>query len=68
MGVKALSLTGVASVRSSILPSVRPNIISAAPTERISVKFDIGDLIKICRESPNLAQIKQKYRTFYMKI
>jgi hypothetical protein len=35
--------------------------ISTAPTEQISVEFDIGDFIKICQETPNLVKIRQKY-------
>jgi hypothetical protein len=40
--------------------------ISAVPTGWISVKFDIEDSYKICRENPNLVQIGQKYLALYM--
>ena len=40
--------------------------ISAAPTRRISVKFVIGDFMKICRENLDLVKIGQK-QTLYMK-
>ena len=54
---------------SDCLSSARPSIrcISAAPTERIYVNFDISTSMKMCREIPNLAKIGQKYRTLYVK-
>jgi hypothetical protein len=39
-----------------------------APTGRISVKFFIGDFIKICEDNPKLVKIGQKYQQTYMKI
>jgi hypothetical protein len=33
----------------------------------ISVKFDIGASIKICREIPNLVEFEQKYWALYIK-
>jgi len=38
---------------------------SAAPTGRISAKFDTGDLYKTCRDKPNLVKIGRKYRALY---
>jgi hypothetical protein len=41
---------------------------SAAPTGRISVKFDIGEFYeKICLETPNLVNIGQKYRALHLE-
>jgi len=40
---------------------------SAAPTERISMKFDIVDFTKIRRENKNLFKMQQKYWALYMK-
>jgi hypothetical protein len=48
----------------SSCPSVRQCIcISAAPSGRISVKFDIGDFDEICREIPHLVKIGQNVHT-----
>lgn len=54
---------------SDCLFSAHPSIrcISAAPAERIYVKFDVSTSMKMCREIPNLAKIVQKYRTLYVK-
>ena len=45
----------------NVRPSVRSSArISAAPTGQISVKFVIGDFMKICREILDLVKIGQK--------
>jgi hypothetical protein len=42
--------------------------ISAAPTERISVKSDTGGaFMKVCRGAQNLGKNGQKYPEFQMK-
>ena len=41
--------------------------IIAAPTRRISLKFDIGDLRKFWWEIPNTVKIGQTFLTLYMK-
>jgi len=47
----------------SLCPTVRLSAcVSAAPTRRICVKFDIEDFKKVCRETPNLVEIGQKIR------
>ena len=41
--------------------------ISAASSGRICMEFDTGDSDKkICQETPNYIQIRQKYRALYM--
>ena len=51
----------------NVCPFVRSSAcISAAPTGRISVKFVIGDFMKLCREILDLVKIGQK-QTLYMK-
>jgi len=42
--------------------------ISAAPTEEIFVKFDMGDRMTICRETPYVLNIVQEYRVLHMTI
>jgi hypothetical protein len=39
--------------------------ISAAATLRLSVKFGIGSIRKLCPENPNFLAIRQKYRAVY---
>jgi hypothetical protein len=40
----------------------RALLCTAAPTGRIAVKFDVGELfMKICRETPSLALYVQTY-------
>jgi hypothetical protein len=34
--------------------------MSKAPLEGISVEFDIGDFVKICRENPDLVNVGKK--------
>jgi len=41
--------------------------ISAAPNGGISMKFDIGNFLKICRETENLLKCEQKHRALDMK-
>jgi hypothetical protein len=41
--------------------------ISEAPIGRIFMKLDIGNFTKICRETPDLVKIGQKYRALYTK-
>jgi len=43
-----------------VLPSA---CIIAAATRGISVKFDVGDFTKNCREYPSLVKNVHKYRT-----
>jgi len=51
----------------NVRPSVRSSAcISAAPNERISVKFVIGNFTKICRDILDLVKIGQE-QTLYMK-
>jgi len=50
--------------------SVRPlgnSCTIAASSGRISVKFYINGLVKICGEKPDLAKIGQKYRTLCVR-
>lgn len=42
-----------------ICPSICPHILGAITTGKISVKFHIEDVIFICREPPNLVNIKK---------
>jgi hypothetical protein len=52
----------------SLCLSVRPSVcISAAPTERVSVKFDIGDLCVLCPEDPDFVKIRRKHQAPYIK-
>jgi len=52
----------------SVCPSVRlSSYIGVAPTEQISVKFEIGDFYGLCVENPSLVTIEQKYRAIYLK-
>jgi len=41
--------------------------IIAAPIGRISVKFYINGLVKICGEKPDLVKIRQKCRALYVR-
>lgn len=51
---------------SSFLSIYLSACITAAPTRRISLKFDIGAYMKICQGYVNLVKIGQKYRELYM--
>jgi hypothetical protein len=42
--------------------------ISATPTGRIFVKFDIGDFMKVCRGTTNLVMVEQKRRTLHERL
>jgi hypothetical protein len=42
--------------------------ISVATAQQIFVKFDIGDFMKVCRETPDLVIIVRKSWVLYMKI
>jgi hypothetical protein len=42
--------------------------ISAAPTGRISVKFDFGDFCENLSKNPDLVKIGQNYWALYVKI
>jgi hypothetical protein len=46
-------------------PSTRR--LAAAFTGRISVKFNIGDFMKIGRENPNSVEIGRKFSAFSIK-
>ena len=50
---------------SSVCVFVRTN---AAPIGRISVNFDTGDFMNMCRETPNFVEIGQNYGRIYIKI
>jgi hypothetical protein len=55
-------------VYGSVVSSVRlSTCISAATKERTSMKFDIGDFLKIYQDSLNLVEIGHKYRPLYTK-
>jgi hypothetical protein len=41
--------------------------MSAVPTGRLCVKIDIGAVIKICQENPNVFKSGERYRALYMK-
>jgi len=58
----------VKSVCLSVCLSVcRPHVISAASIRRISVNFDIGGFMKICRETVTTVKIGLKCRAFCLK-
>ena len=42
-------------------------VISAAPTEVFSTKFDTGDFHENPSSKSNYVEIRQKYLTFHMK-
>jgi hypothetical protein len=49
----------------SFVISVRPS--SQRGSHWMGIRDVLGTLTKICRESPNLVKIRQKYREIYVK-
>jgi hypothetical protein len=65
--VKALSHSREKRLFASSFPSICLSAcISAAPTGRISVKFDIGEFFENLSRKPDLGKIEQKCRAIYM--